>query len=172
MSRRFGRNQKRKLVAQVAYFERKADIANELLKSARGSVIAGNRAIQEMGRILGENYVGLEPMTQFVEELRENYRIPKRTPVPYVFRMADSREVREAVVATVMELQVFKCRSLLDEMTGDVHLRLMGPHGQLGYAITRNAMQHLSVDRWVEVFTPMIAHEFAKMVKEHVQNRR
>lgn len=145
MSRRFGRQQKRKLKQALADLEHKnTDLKNQL--SLLREFSKRNREIvEDTARLLGEHFITLEPTDI---EIRDLKALPNEWAVQQyelsrcgsAFAQSSATEFMELALAKIQYLPVMKCDALLSELQSAVHFRFTFRGKTAGYAISQSAI--------------------------------
>jgi hypothetical protein len=165
MSRRFGRNQKRKLLALCEYVQCELDLAKEELAKRNKSLNASyqeimnlNGAIKHFREVLGNYFVALPVQDVIVQEIREsmtyaNFKPSELRPVDFSAPVNLSK-----LTYAVCLLETSKFDSYRDELSGHIHIRYKTSFGASAYAIhPRDA--HMIYD---QDFQQVIAREFSE----------
>lgn len=161
MSRRFGRQQKRKMRAQIADLER----ANAGLQSAYdlniGLTKHLSRSLNEMREtfsnlegVLGPYFIGLPPKVVSVREIHDVYQMPELSRAP--IKPWDGRDLND-LEYKVHALENTMLESEYRAMLGYMHVRLNGPAGDFAYSTTRQALMRMPKDMLIS----RLAQEFA-----------
>lgn len=172
MSRRFGRNQKRAMRAEI---DAKGAAVKDLERRL-DAVIANQRPMREtidnVARALGKHFIGLPPITQAVNRLADSHRIPtlKRT-FDTIMPLVDDDMARSMVDLAVHELDVhrFDSRAPCQTLGGDMHIYLRTNQGQIAYAISDTALASMDAKRLTGIYVPMIAEAFARAVVQRAE---
>ena len=139
MSRRFGRQQKRKLLEQLTQAENKCARLEREAALIRHESYRNKEAVERTARVLGEYFFTLEPRTVELRELQrlgEYWRVETK---PWVMdHLAPDFVLRS--VGIIKALPVLKCRSLLDELHGAIHYRFTFNGKEAGYAISQSTI--------------------------------
>lgn len=181
MSKRFGRNQRRALSAQVAELADKAayetdraeryiesDRMNrELLSHNAAKVEELTQALRDIAEVLGPHFYGLPAVIHTIDQIYPGYRyrLPKPLTLAEVMPLS-SRDLCELVTHAVYELQAISATVRRDKIMGDVHVLLETPDGRKAYAVSQSAWHQLRRDpkRMRQEFLPMIADELARFI--------
>jgi hypothetical protein len=141
MSRRFGRQQKRKLTARVEGLEKECARLEREVALLRWSYRANQQAVLNTARVLGEYFCSLGPKVLALDSLQrmgDTWQHISRQPD---FRMEESAApFVERALVEVQHLPVLKCRAVLDELRGAVHYRFVFNGKEAGYAISQAAI--------------------------------
>jgi hypothetical protein len=153
--KRFGRNQKRAMRAQVDELTVKLKAANELEALLRHNMRINQEAVEATAAILGRHFAGLSPETMQVDEIRDGYRMPSH-------RQADAFDpyasAGELVMADLIYLETNEARLQVNEISDAMHLRYETPMGDVAYALSAKAW-HLMPDRELH---QRLHHEIAR----------
>ena len=135
MSKRFGRNQKRKLIADrdglAAQLKHEAERVSLLQYSMRRNADTVNLVAE----ILGPNFCGLPAQTIPVGHIPESYRVPARRRAPTMMDAMYSPEKPEAIEQYLLE--VFPCQSEAEQqyVRDMVHFYFKTPSCHVVYAL-------------------------------------
>lgn len=157
MSRRFGRNQRRRARAEIAQLEQKvADLSSAmemdraLLRQQTQKIGALRGQLENVARIMGTNFIGLEPkLLDFSRSIRSD---PFRYPV-------DGGDV----LVHVMKSRVTVCRDRPDYM---IHFRVDLASEAAGYAISECALRDAPEDYIVRLISEEIAHTLVRELRK------
>lgn len=159
MSKRFGRNQKR---AMREALESKTSSLEDMRKQ-RDNVIANQRPMREalarVARVLGPHFFGLPTVQRMVRIITETYRVDMDHAVSF----AAPGDLAAMVQTAVSHLDTVQCKTAVDDLRRQTHIRLSTPTGDMAYAISEEALAQTNVNDWREAFTPLVADAFARM---------
>lgn len=168
MSKRFGRNQKRRMRSEIARLESekalvkdRADILeernanlelahlmdSELLKSMNNNLGEMRKAMSTFESVVGPYFIGLPPKVNRVDKIHDVYRIPSNTRVST--KLWDSRDISELSVK-VHSLETTMLDAEYKELLGRMHIRLNGPAGEFAYTTTPEALMYLPKNEFIE----------------------
>lgn len=143
MSRRYGRNQKRKAREQISKLTRHLDEYTEGYNRDVGML---RRQLDNVRQALGPNFIGLPPETLVRRacELGENY------------------DFRYPALGRELNMQSLVYRSFSDSLrhVHQLHFRVELAGHQVGYAISAPALLHAPAD-WI---ARGIGHEIARLL--------
>lgn len=179
MSRRFGRNQKRAMRAQIAAVEKQnADLQyrnNECkvlmqLKDQRISIL--RETVDLTAQVLGEYFISLPIKTQEVMEIVDLLRLP----APETRGSYDEPSTQrrwQAVQQAVLHLELHRTDAHLDELQQCVHLRVHSVSGQVGFGLSDQAWLHTPVEVLQQLIIKEIAPAIAqKLIEIRKKGRR
>jgi hypothetical protein len=144
MSKRFGRQQKRKLNATIAELEtRLADVK----KQYRGLAERAARNVQiveDTARLFGEHFITLDPDDMELDTLRElgdEYRTAVRD-LPSFGRITCpvTSDYAERTLLAIQSLPVLKCESYVNQLRHVIHYRFTFNGTVAGYAVSQEAI--------------------------------
>lgn len=161
MSRRFGRQQKRKMRAQIAELER----ANARIQEAYDLNVALTRdfssklnemrgTFNNLEGVLGPYFIGLPPKVVSVREIHDVYQMPELSRAPT--KAWDSCDLND-IEAKVYALENTMLKAEYRTMLGCMHVRLRGPAGDFAYSTTREALMRMPKN----MLLSRLAQEFA-----------
>lgn len=173
MSKRFGRNQKRKLLEQVK--EAKAwgheanegwKMANALISRQRGIIDDQRNVIELVEEILGKNFIGLPPEEIEVAKNLDKIRFPaSRREARFRF----DADVTMQVCETLLELEKSGMDGFIDRMSREVHFRWKSPEGECGYMVAPESWWALPPERRKEIAMTEVAHSMANYISRKTE---
>lgn len=145
MSKRFGRQQKRKLQQRIRDLEMAHQMDRGLMDHMREKIGRYERTIERTARVLGEYFVTLDPAEI---ELRSLNKLADEWRVEHInyshhrssFSVASASDFVEKAMIEIQLLPVLKCESFLDSLHGALHFRFTFNGKQAGYAISQSAI--------------------------------
>lgn len=168
MSRRFGRQRQKKLLAQLSQIESQRDKAQQSAKDFRVDLEYANQIIQRTANVLGEYFVSLPVKTTEVEEIQRRYQLDLNRPRhEFNYAHAGMNAPLRMLSFTLDYLDTYQASIHTDELRRLVHMRYQSINGQVAYGFTDAAWTMLSEHVLVPLKTKFIAEEMAKLlVKE------
>lgn len=160
MSRRFGRNQKRRMREQLAELGQERERASRFAAAAR-------RESDELGRVLAQARSILGRHVALPPELNGNHPYPLggdfdvHIPGPADFAFVPG------AVGPVAELHIEHMRQLMAWVEDHgidnrvIHFRVSLDSGSAAYVISRRAIERMSASELQQTLTPQIAMELA-----------
>lgn len=164
MSRRFGRNQKRAMRATIleqATELRSADKRISELKNAQRTM---RDALEEVARVISPYFIGLPATARQVDMITHNYRVPARAAIQNYLPTVSNGEMASLISCAVYELENHRVDGVLDKLRNQVHFYLRSGRGECAYSISPDDIYQLGWKRLAEIYTPMIAEAFARLV--------
>lgn len=154
MARRFGRNQKRRMRAEVAMHAHTAEHLRDVVR-ARDKRIAAlskealdlqviisryERVVEQARDVLGRYWVGLPPLARHSDYIADRMYIPveSRPPPPLI---ADYCADFGAMVSKV-EMMTMRGDFRIDAIKHEAHVVFKTPVGAVGYGFTRQAFMN------------------------------
>lgn len=164
MSRRFGRQQKRKMRAQIAELESQLaqsqgwvnhhKEAADLLRSRNYKL---ERAINLTARVLGDRFIALPPQEIPVRSVEPYFRVPMAPQfVPEFLTHASPEEYCHRI----QDLKTTMVSAELDQFRSCIHVALRTPAGEYRYATTLEALATMPEPYLIE----HLAEQFAKTI--------
>jgi len=162
MSKRLGRNQKRKFREEIERLGIQKERIEERLALSQYAGRHDRKAVEMTARILGKYFAGLPPHEIEVRSLEQlchpfrvqSYRQLESFPQPGVISGKDMMNV----LYDVEELQILKGDSLIDPVRGQIHLRFTYRGQAVGYGLSDMFFDGAPPE---EVLAPRIAEEMA-----------
>jgi hypothetical protein len=164
MSKRFGRNQKRKMRATILEQATELRGADRRIKAMAAAQQPMRDALDSVARVLGKHFIALPAAECMVEKLPTHYRVMAAstpTTTPY-----SNNDMAMMVSCSIYELEVARMDSDIDLLRRQVHLRLRMPSGELGYALSAEAMYQMRTQDWQSQLSAMIAFELGSVMAE------
>lgn len=147
MSRRFGRQQKRKLLAQVAELGQKLSAAERVGASQALELSRQDQAIQAAREVLGEYWSALPVKVREISRVDEELQLPIPQPFPcsYGYR-GNAASLEDSVRFFNFHTAKFDIRR--DQFTGEGILRMrVGRSWMVCFAMTRGAFRRQTPER-------------------------
>lgn len=161
MSRRFGRQQKRKMRAQIAELERANvglqaayDMNSELTKHLSRNLNEMRETFSNLESVLGPHFIGLPTKVVSVREIHDVYQMQELSRAPT--KAWDGRDQHD-LEYKVYALENTMLRAEYRAMLGYMHIRLKGPAGDFAYSTTRQALMRMLK----HMLIAQLAREFA-----------
>ena len=154
MSKRFGRNQKRAMRADLSNARASLERKEKELAATRQSVRPMRDALDDVARVLGKHFIGLPTVEHYVNELQDRYRMPRATPADFL-PLSDNHDMAMLVSIAMDYLEVGRMRSVVDELRGQIHVRFRLPDGELSYGISMSAMKSMRPVDWQRELAPI-----------------
>lgn len=160
MSRRFGRNQKRKMREQIAFAVNALEEARAGRKNMREMYEEAYQELDDAKRIAGSMSVLFQPKAMKMRDpVREYVEVIPHHPL----LSFDS-------TSTIKEFRLIRLPALLstieqDRLQEQVHIRVEYDGGAFGYCITRDTMQYVPND----ILLRRVGQEIAKQLISEVK---
>lgn len=165
MSKRFGRQQKRKMRAEIARLQASMENQSQSIELLRRSGRSMRDALEVTAAVLGEHFVGLPAQEQCVSRLDQPYKMPDRSyGLPATLDMSSNIDLSEAVSFSVRRLDVMRADAITD-LQGAVHVRLTTPAGDYGYAVDPMVIHRMPKWALIQHFSG----EFARLLADKVE---
>lgn len=158
MSRRFGRNQKRKMREQVANAILMLEETRASRKRMKELLDEVSQELDDAKRIAGEMSVLFKPKPVRMNSVREYVEVVAHT---HMLSM-DSIETIQAIKS--MRLPVLLSSIEQDMLKEMVHVRVHYDGGALGYAVTQQTMRSVPKDILLRRVGSEIAHQLIETV--------
>ena len=150
MSKRFGRNQRRKMRKRIEHLESDNRLKSTLMQR-------NQRIVEDVARILGRYFVGLDPEFQeikYIDQMFPGWRaMVKRDhfnpgPIP----MGEFVE---------MILPVLRGSRFIDDLRQQMHIRFVYDGTEVGYALDRQALLNMPRDLAIRNLAEAMARQLA-----------
>lgn len=189
MSRRFGRNQKRKMRAEMAHVLEREKKLNESYWREQDLMVKLSRdndqlreTINLTEQVLGEYFVTLPLKT--VEDNHDLHQcmghvmlpLPDRPSV--MFNPDEDRSVFLMKKISAVRAAVMRGDAWVDDLTGKMHIRFLSPAGDVAYAFGPKAFNHVPRERVISYLAKNMADfltkspEFKKFAGEYMKDKR
>lgn len=161
MSKRFGRNQKRKLQEEVQRYKDALDLQTGLSRHLASEHDHDVSVLRRVKEVLGEYTAVLDPQTQIIEASPGNnlIELPRITRNQNMFAYPGDQAINDYSLHRDV-LYLLDLVKHDDDINLATHLEFRYKDGKVGYAISELAMQNLPED----LLTGQIANEMAKML--------
>ena len=168
MSRRFGRNQKRAMRAQIAVLEQRVNDFQFHTQQLEALMQIKNQKISELetvtertAQVLGDHFATLPLKTQELTGIPNLFKVSIFKP--HLHRYA---EINEAVLDALeyINMDTHQTFVRIDELRGMVHMRCRSIGGDVAYALSDQAYRKLSEAHLVDLISQQIAPEMAKQL--------
>lgn len=170
MSKRFGRNQRRKLRAELAHvLEREAKLSTsywreqELMAKLSRDNDELRETINLTERVLGKHFVTLPPKTvdiSYAERLEYlELSLPDK-PSTVIYpedRSGLLMEKIRAVTAAIMRGETW-----VDDLVGKMHIKFYSPTGEVRYCFAKDAFRYVPPERVATYITHNMAEHLKK----------
>jgi uncharacterized protein YjiS (DUF1127 family) len=157
MSRRFGRNQKRRMQEMI-------NSQHELIAKHVNHAISMDQEIKRQASIinhvkevLGRHFVALEAKDVKMEILPRFIRWPRYMDT----RMAFSVMSDETVPQVLDDMMLYPIETKLGELREEVAVRVVTPIGEAAMFISQDALMRMSDDRLRRTLTQQVADQLA-----------
>lgn len=167
MSKRFGRNQKRKLRNQIEECQNAKAITDGLNRWLSERHHQDVEILQNVTRVLGDNHALLPPKIHVTNENSTN--APNRFTIPRFELPSFTPPGDGAIDESVIRHNVMNLLSLVkkdDKITNCTHVEFRYKDGKVGYAISESALHQMPED----ILIGMISKEMAKMLVHNLKN--
>ena len=167
MSKRFGRNQKRRMKQEIEGLSAVLQRCAKNEQRLQGFVTEYLYAIKLTADVLGRHFCTLPPEVIKAHRLDRSlvYRMAKPMEFPMVRMEADDmKHLTYSVADAVRELDMYRAELRTDKLADQVHVRIHGPRDEgYAYAISSEMKRMYPKDRLIE----QISRELAMlMVRE------
>lgn len=165
MSKRFGRNQKRK--ARQAIDQANAWIANkdETIKLLLRTNDIQSKAIDDTVRVLGRRFFTLPPDEMDLDYRLDRVRLPVMRELGPYMTARNSDNIAKLSMA-LHEVEIMRPETVRDELRRAVHFNVRYAGGRWGYAISDQAIRECPED----MLTQMISQELANYIARDLKN--
>jgi hypothetical protein len=171
MSKRFGRNQKRKLKKEIEELKNTIEVGRKLCNNAMKHnevltlrVQRLDRSIKDIASILGKNFAGLN-----ANDIRIDSKfLPKifQVVVPDRFDNNLDSMMSEDIATGVMQLLNLPVITgeVMNSLMGDIHFILESENGHVGYAISRETLSRMPIDYLTNKIAKIMAVKYKHMI--------
>lgn len=164
MSRRHGRNRKRKDALEIKTLNE--CVTNQITKISllHMSLARNKRIVENTARVLGPHFIALDP--EVIRQGNPHLEYWRTTPFEdfNYFSAEDSSNFVNEVIRT-LELPVMGFKAMRDELRSEMHFRIMYKDKYVGYAIKDSDLRNMPK----EVAIDIISREMARFVREELE---
>lgn len=160
MSKRFGRNQKRKMRAELANAVEAHRLECELSRYLRLKGERDASTVKRVANVLGEHFAALDPKTLMVDRLIHFLKLPMARRTPFSFDQCS--DFCEPVEISISELETNWMELKGDVLTRQQFVLLQSPCGDIGYALSEGALMQSNADHLAKEVTDSMRHQLAK----------
>ena len=165
MSRRFGRNQKRAMRSALAEFGKQLEYTQNTVSSLRQQMHTNEMCLRLVARVLGDDFVALEPRTVHVDSLeRPFYQAPRMDP-QRLLNYLQPGELADAVAYSVLDIEPNRAKVAYYEQQVRFHFHT--PTGETTYGMSRQAWDRMPADAKEH----MLRGEIAESMAQHLTKR-
>lgn len=162
MSRRFGRQQKRKFRTQVAALTTQLLRDQKELVSLLYRMRENEDCIALTRKVLGKHFVGLPVNTLDVPEMPEFIRLANLFSNTD-FTPLDGTPKPEAINEALYFLDTYRVELRVDDLMQQVHIRVKSnTPNQVEYALSRSAFEAVPVEHLIREISYGLAHELKR----------
>lgn len=167
MSKRFGRNQKRRMKQEIEGLSALAQWRADNVQELQGRLMEFLGVIKLTADVLGRHFCTLPP--QVVQSRRLDRHLVYRLAKPMEFNMArfeaeNPRHLTYSVADALHELDVYEVEMQTNKLADQVHVRINGPRDECyGYALSAEMKRMYPKNRLIE----LVSREMATMMVEH-----
>jgi len=154
MSKRFGRQQKRKMRSEIARQQEAMALDRGLLRHQSDKLRRFEDIAYRIECILGPYWIGFDPKPLQVNEIPRSFDIAARQNTSFLKPPIDPIV---KMTSAYHRLEVMQSDTALDHMRSNIHVRLCTAAGEVGYATSLHALQRLPRDYFVELITREMA---------------
>jgi hypothetical protein len=166
MSKRFGRNQKRKLKQEISTLSLKLVSENTRNSLLRRQIDEQTEALKLVASMLGEHFVAFVPSTMQIQSPYRDTMIPapsSRRPTTFM----QARDYPQSVANSIMQLKHSRFSGYLDKLRDCVHFRYVTPGGECGYSCSREVWAFMPSDVRHEIVIREISREMAEFLAKN-----
>jgi hypothetical protein len=163
MSKRFGRNQKRKMKEQIETANAIAGRESELRHELEMIGDRNRRIVKDTARILGNYFISLEPSTKdvrYIHQLIEGIRIPKKQSIS--FDLTKDFDTLQQAFFVEQVLPVIYGSTHRDDLMDRIHYRIEYKGKKVGYALDQKSMDIIPNDLLIDRIARTVAECFVE----------
>lgn len=159
MSKRFGRNQKRKMQEQIDTLNEANDMCMGLTRWLSNELNITKNEINEAKVILGSMSSALPAEEIYMENNTDTILIPDKR-VPLTYSTTDTFQIAKNIPLHVLASSVSK-----DKINNSIHTRVKFKDGSVGYAISNEAFMTTPKDFLIQRISQEIAHQLVNHMR-------
>lgn len=137
MSKRFGRNQRRKMREEIADLKVEVDQCERLLSELAMYRDVANRTAE----VLGNYFISLPAETMGVNRIPYYFNFPNPLPAMPVRPWEYPAQMMESL--NYIESTIMAGETTFDNLRGQMHIKFSSNCGQVAYAVSRNAFSNM-----------------------------
>lgn len=172
MSSRFGRQQKRKMRAEIEKLSEAYSMQSHLLSAIKDQRDSFENMVSTCQRILGENWIAFPPRDiHITEEQAENIKNMRQYQVAEMKAPAFTKfDPMEPIKFDELYyfLEVLDGAAWLDDIKRDIHVRFLVADRVVGYALTRRTLQEYPKEFVRDILHKQIAHQLAYLLADEI----
>lgn len=142
MSKRFGRNQKRRMREQIQQAEKRADLYQQWYRDLKMLSERDTQIVAETARVLGRHFMTLSPETQVVHHLdmmlQEGWRVPYQKGIGDMWEMAGNAPSYQTFMEVV--LPAMYGSAVADDLSQHMHFVIQYGGTKTAYAIQKESL--------------------------------
>lgn len=186
MSRRFGRNQKRRMRAEQSALQAEVDekslyisqlnqamlMDRALLRKQHIDISNLRDALAEIAEEIGDQSALLGVKVRPYHVFTDGTRLPLHEKPPVSVRaLLDTQQDMYRTVTTAV-MRMLSVRAVADRMKGQIHLQVELADGAIGYAISEGAIRDMTPQFLERTVAPEIARGLVDALRKHKQQDR
>lgn len=161
MSKRFGRNQRRKLREEIAFLKAEVDQCDRLLSSVRHELAMYRDVADRTAKVLGDYFISLPVKTVGVKHIPDFFNFQNPLPATPVWPWGNLRPTMEAL--SYIDSEIMVGRTTFDQLRGQMHIRFSSGLGQVAYAVSRNAFSNITTTAAIRIVAEGLADCLVEM---------
>lgn len=170
MSKRFGRNQRRKLREQAENLSAALLREQGILRHQSGIIERQKESLEAVASTLGSYFSGLPAKTLEVDQLLRQIRLPAPIPLgKLAFR--PSEEVEQIVRHAMHVLDCMAPEHVLDDLRGCMHVKVRTKHGDAAYAVSDMAVRNTPRELLIRQLSEELAIYIGRKVLPQIGGR-
>lgn len=162
MSKRFGRNQKRAMRAQIRNHEQEISRLLDIRCSMQLSLDHANGVNKLTAEILGEHFVSLPVKTKEVEQILDRFQHASMMNATYGV-------TANIVESAILYIDTHQASVRFDELQQKIHMRYSCINGDVAYALSPMAWKRLSHAHLENLIAQQVAPEMARLLTEKMK---
>lgn len=141
MSKRFGRNQRRKMREEIADLKIEVDQCERLLSGVRSELAMYRDVANRTAEVLGNYFISLPAETMGVNRIPYYFNFPNPMPAVPVRPWEYPAQMMESL--NYIESTIMAGETTFDNLRGQMHVKFSSNCGQVAYAVSRNAFSNM-----------------------------
>ncbi len=154
MSKRFGRQQKRKMRTEIANRQAASALDHALIRHQGGKLEHLRSIFERIERILGRQWIGFDPQQVHVNSIPPVYNVAIMQHLSFSVDHRDPISIERIA----QQLEVMQSDTRLDALRMNMHIRLKTPAGIVGYATDLRSLAKLPREDFIKMMTREMAN--------------
>ncbi|ULQ47450.1 hypothetical protein JN531_004000 [Flagellatimonas centrodinii] len=162
MSKRFGRNQKRRLTAALRLAQHQTRESQVAERRAIRKAMACEYTMRQIEELVPDHSALLEPRELGTDHVSDFFRM--HHGLPSLTKGLANHATHENAVVELLRLAVYRLKMHREAVDRMVHVELRGPDGSLGYAVSEDLLIQAPAAHVARMITRQFEPELARQI--------